>query len=243
MDFNYYTMFHSIGILVGFIISFIAAQKLNFPLLNLFAILFILTILIGIGGKIGGILFYNGNFDSLIKLKSETTIFGSFILFFIFNIILKYLLFKNDSFQFKNILVIEVIYILTIQFFGKLSCHFVGCCYGIPCSYWFCIKPKPLSYYYNKDVLIFPIQLIEAMFYLFLLLMLIFVFFKQLKYRVFIPAFYFFIYSIIRFISEYYRGDYPIIICSLKMGQLLSLLLFIFSLIWLLNAYIASRKY
>ncbi len=228
-----YNLLHAAGILFGFLIVYFISKKENLPFDKIFLLLFFLTIFMGLGGKIGGFLFYGDSLRNLFRTKGETTIFGSFLFFLFFNLFLFSVVLRKGSLRSELILPLEVIYLSTIHFLGKLGCHFAGCCYGVPCYYWFCIEPKPNSIYFHTGIKIFPIQLVESIFLFALWGLLLFLFLKQYRYRTLLPPLYFFLYSVIRFIAEFFRGDYPPVFFSFKIGQILSIILFIISLIWL----------
>lgn len=83
--------------------------------------------------------------------------------------------------------------------FGRLGCFFAGCCYG---------KVIESGFYHlqgEEDISRIPIQLIESggVFFIFCIIIVF------QKYRKDIPVLfvYLFLYSILRFILEFYRGD------------------------------------
>lgn len=88
--------------------------------------------------------------------------------------------------------------------FGRIGCFLSGCCYGVESKIGF-------IYHYSPDELAngvrrFPIQLVEAAFNL-MLFLLIYHLLKKQKYKGKLILLYLLIYSIIRFILEFFRGD------------------------------------
>lgn len=89
---------------------------------------------------------------------------------------------------------------------GRIGCFFAGCCYGIEYD-------GPLSYTYTHNIgntplntPLLPIQLIEAVLLLGMFILFICLSFKA-KGNGLITSLYLILYSIIRFILEFFRGD------------------------------------
>jgi phosphatidylglycerol:prolipoprotein diacylglycerol transferase len=92
------------------------------------------------------------------------------------------------------------------HFFGRLGCFCAGCCYGIP-------FPTPVGVYFSEDSLaphdvpLLPTQLIEAVFNLFLFLIILRLS-KKTKRRYTLYSVYAFSYGIFRFLIEFLRYDH-----------------------------------
>lgn len=85
--------------------------------------------------------------------------------------------------------------------FGRIGCYLAGCCYGRPYSGTFGLKTV-------QDGVIctlFPIQLLESMLNIIIFLILILFLRKFSGYA--ILSSYLFMYSIVRFTLEFFRGD------------------------------------
>ena len=86
--------------------------------------------------------------------------------------------------------------------FGRIGCFFGGCCYGIPYS-GFCSVTFPLVGVYEP---VLPIQLIEAGLNIIIFFLLTFM--RKNKRNGFTTLYlYIILYSVIRFVLEFYRGD------------------------------------
>ena len=134
------------------------------------------------------------------------------------------------------------IYAVLIPFchaFGRIGCYLAGCCYGKPYSGFLAIPSENVAFGKPEDISYFPIQLVEAVF---LFAISAFIYFFTSKYQQSRMAnsaaknanpffIYLFLYSLIRFILEFFRGDSVrgILSCGLSISQAVSLILFILS--------------
>ncbi len=89
--------------------------------------------------------------------------------------------------------------------FGRVGCFFGGCCYGIEHK-----SPISIVYYESAgntplNTPLLPIQLIEAAALLLIFFVMMALFLKD-EFR-FLPALYLLIYSTVRFVLEFFRGD------------------------------------
>lgn len=114
--------------------------------------------------------------------------------------------------------------------FGRIGCLFAGCCYGQQYNGLFAVH----SAFVESSILLFPIQVVEAMLNLILFMILV-IYAKKHQDGVIILSLYLLLYSIIRFILEFFRGD---IVRGLYQGlstsQWISCLLLVSSvLLWL----------
>ncbi|MDH4163154.1 MAG: prolipoprotein diacylglyceryl transferase [Nitrospirota bacterium] len=97
-------------------------------------------------------------------------------------------------------------YIALGHMFGRFGCFFAGCCYGAPCASSVCITfadPRSLA---PLGVPVYPTQLFEAggEFMNFILLLMLY---RHKKFDGQIFWFYPALYSILRFMVEFFRGD------------------------------------
>jgi phosphatidylglycerol:prolipoprotein diacylglycerol transferase len=90
--------------------------------------------------------------------------------------------------------------------FGRLGCFFAGCCHGSHCQGPFCITFTDVHSLAPLNIPLFPTQLMESAgeFITFGLLMLLFRY-KRFDGQIF--GLYLVLYSILRFIIEFFRGD------------------------------------
>ena len=125
--------------------------------------------------------------------------------------------------------------------FGRIGCFLGGCCYGIESEFGFTVHGNELLPSVN-DVQRFPVQLLEAALNLMLFFALAY-FLKKgvLKGRLF--AVYLLSYSVIRFFDEFLRGDtYRGFLFGLSTSQIISIILFVCSLVCLVVKYKKSRQ-
>ena len=87
------------------------------------------------------------------------------------------------------------------QGIGRIGCFLGGCCYGKACSWGVTYPPGSFPYERIGCVRVFPIQLFEAV-----LLACLFIICLKSSYRI-RAVVYLFGVAIIRFVSEFFRGD------------------------------------
>ncbi|MBT3178906.1 MAG: prolipoprotein diacylglyceryl transferase [Desulfobacula sp.] len=119
---------------------------------------------------------------------------------------------------------------------GRLGCFFAGCCYGKICDLPFAIKftnPESLA---PLDVYLHPTQIYSVLsnFILFFILMGIQ---KKKKFNGMVFLTYIMLYSLFRFIIEFFRGDFRgnFIFDSISMSQGIGLMVFFIALIILIK--------
>ncbi|MCR5785449.1 MAG: prolipoprotein diacylglyceryl transferase [Eubacterium sp.] len=91
------------------------------------------------------------------------------------------------------------------QGFGRIGCFLAGCCYGRECSGPFCVTFHTSNYAPN-DVPLVPTQLISSAcdFILFFILIILA---SKVKKKGLVAGVYLLLYSIGRFVLEFFRGD------------------------------------
>ncbi len=93
--------------------------------------------------------------------------------------------------------------------FGRFGCHTVGCCYGVPVR-GHIGKMYTDSLFAPNNVLLFPVQLTESLCDLVIFGVLTFLIIKTPGEKMKesnLPEIYLIMYSVVRFILEFYRGD------------------------------------
>ncbi len=113
--------------------------------------------------------------------------------------------------------------------FGRIGCHFAGCCYGIEYS-----GPISITYTYSSTahtpigVGLFPVQLFEAalLFLIFALLLTVHLKFPRKRGREI--SIYALCYAAIRFILEFLRGDTERGVILLSTSQWISIAIIVF---------------
>ncbi len=140
------------------------------------------------------------------------------------------------------------IYAVLIPFchaFGRIGCYLAGCCYGKPYRGFLAIPSEKVAFGRPEDISYFPIQLAEAV-SLFAISAFIYFFTSKSRQRrqansaakIINPFFiYLFLYSLIRFVLEFFRGDSVrgIFSCGLSISQVISLVLFTLSSFYILS--------
>ncbi len=113
--------------------------------------------------------------------------------------------------------------------FGRIGCFLGGCCYGVESSFGFVYSHSLIEQ--ANGVRRFPVQLLEASLNLILFFFLLYLLKKnRLKGR--LLYLYLLIYSAMRFVIEFWRGDsYRGFILGLSTSQFIGIFLFVFALI------------
>lgn len=107
--------------------------------------------------------------------------------------------------------------------FGRLGCFLSGCCFGIESKIGFVYHHSPIEI--ANGVRRFPIQLVEATFNLCLFLFLNYLFQKK-KAEGNLLSIYLVLYAVVRFVIEFFRGDfYRGFLFNLSTSQIISLLI------------------
>jgi len=115
--------------------------------------------------------------------------------------------------------------------FGRLGCFFFGCCYGRPTDSSIGVLFPPDSPAGYLGVKVIPTQLIASGF-LFILFFALWAFRRRKRFNGQIAIVYLFVYSIFRFIIEFFRGDYRGMVLSLSTSQFISLILIVASILF-----------
>lgn len=96
--------------------------------------------------------------------------------------------------------------------FGRIGCFAAGCCYGSACELpWGAIYGNPYAHDLTGiplNVALHPVQLYEAVLN-FLNFVILYLVLKKKSFHGQVFSLYIINYSIIRFITEYFRGDHP----------------------------------
>ena len=126
------------------------------------------------------------------------------------------------------------------HFFGRIGCFLSGCCYGIESKIGFTYKHSLVESANNINR--FPIQLVEV-FYNLLIFVILTVLYKKNKFKGKLVYLYLFIYSIGRFIFEFFRGDlYRGFILGLSTSQFISIIIFVIAVYILLRREVQDGK-
>ena len=118
------------------------------------------------------------------------------------------------------------------QFFGRLGCLSAGCCYGKPCNLPWAITFKDPNSLAPKNIPLHPTEIYHGLANLAIFFFL-FYFYKSGKRKFYgeIAILYGILYSLGRFIIEFFRGDYRGHILIFSIPQFISLIILILSII------------
>lgn len=210
-----------------------------------------------IGVFLGGHLLYGiTNINLIIKVITNFNKIGSFtdflsILMTIFGgsvyyggliggLLIGFIYMKKKKLPIDEFSDIIAPFIPLFHMFGRIGCFLVGCCYGIESKIGFVYHHSavPLA----DGVVRFPIQLVEAFYNLILFIILKNLFDKE-KFKGKLLYIYLLLYSVGRFILEFFRGDmYRGFVLGLSTSQFISILIFILALTILIIKYVKAPK-
>ena len=164
------------------------------------------------GNYFGGMVFYGGLIGGLIALVISNKVSQKY--------------FRGDV-MFDAVAVAIPLF----HTFGRIGCFLGGCCYGIASDIGFTVHGNTL-YPALNDVNRLPVQLIESGLNLILFFVLLVLYTKK-KFQHRLLIVYFYIYPVIRFIDEFFRGDeIRGFFMGLSTSQIISILLFIYALVF-----------
>lgn len=149
--------------------------------------------------------------------------YGGFILAILFVILYSHNK-KIPVLKFADILVPAI---ALGHFFGRIGCFFAGCCFGKACDLpWSVVFNNPDSLAV-KGVPLHPVQLYES-FANFILFIVLHIFNKKQHNAGMTFAFYLIGYALIRFVIEFFRGDFRgDYIIGLSISQVISAIIFL----------------
>jgi len=248
-----YALMSVIGVLVVGFLACRKCKKYNIDDNDMIIMLLIAAIGVIIGGhllygitNINKLILVFNNLDKIDSFKvffgCMSEIFGGQVFYggLIGGIISAYLYLKITKKDIITFIYIITPYIPLFHMFGRIGCFLGGCCYGIEMHPGITFHNSPLES--ANDVSRLPIQLIEAGCNFILFLVLLKLQNKGKAKDILLPI-YLLSYSIIRFIDEFFRGDdYRGFIGSLSTSQIISILLFIFSIILIMVIKRKSNK-
>ena len=223
-----------IGIFIGAIVAIFYFSKF-FKISKqdvLFCILYA-VIGVGLGAKL---LYILTNIPFLIENYNNLDLFQTFLQMlkggFVFyggllgGILGVFIYAKQFKISFKELLLILLPVVPLIHAIGRIGCLCAGCCYGMEYSGFGSITfhNSPLA---PNNVPLFPMQIVESICN-FIIFIIIFITYKNFLGTYKTLALYLILYSIVRFILEFFRGDLIRgIYFSLSTSQWISIILFI----------------
>lgn len=196
-----YAIMASVGLFVMMLILYFRCQDLSFR--EFLLMILFMTGGVGIGSKLLFILTKIPNIiDNFSILKTINLIVESGFVFYggLFGAMGGLWIFsKIFKKKFKRLLDLNSIGFAAFHVCGRVGCFLAGCCYGIEADWGFSMAHSP-------EVLRIPVQLIEGMCLIAIMLIIIVAekFTCDLKYSFYL---YIGLYASCRFIIEFYRGD------------------------------------
>lgn len=234
-----YGLFVALGVLLGIHIAVRLAMMEGFEREKIENALYSLLFFLVVGGIIGGRIFYvvvyrhefSGDILEIFKvwqggLVSYGGLLGAFAGFFLWYK-------KSKIFPWKKVVDWLAPSLAFGHALGRLGCFFAGCCYGLPTD-------RPWGIVFSDSQTLAPIgfplhptQLYEFVFLTFLGLFLWWRFIKLKRMSIVkidgvIFADYLILYSVGRFLIEFFRGDDPRVL-GMTPGQMMSILVLIAS--------------
>lgn len=192
---------------------------------------------VGIGGKL---LYIITNIPFLLENYNNLDLYNTFLQMlrggFVFyggligGILGIFIYSKQFKISFKSLILILAPVIPLVHAIGRIGCLCAGCCYGMEYSGFGAITFHN-SFIAPNEVQLFPMQIVESICNLVIFFVLL------LTYKRFLGTYktiglYLILYSIIRFILEFFRGDLIRgIYFSLSTSQWISIILFILGIV------------
>ncbi|MBQ3552087.1 MAG: prolipoprotein diacylglyceryl transferase [Clostridia bacterium] len=216
-----YGLCAAIGMVAAFIVLMLTSKYRNLKSDSLFY----MSLICLLGGFLGAKLLYIiVELDTFIKDPSQLlyAITGGFVFYggLIGGIITGIIACRIKKFNTLDVADTVAAPLVLGQAFGRIGCYFAGCCYG-------CIvdKSHPLAMCDIHGFYRMPVQLMEAG-ALFIMTIVLIVVLKKVKRSGFTAGLYLVLYSVWRFIIEFFRADDRGNVGALSTSQLISLVLF-----------------
>lgn len=200
----------------------------------------------GIGGKILYLItcipFLVENYANLNFLETMLQLFkGGFVFYggLIGGILGIYIYAKQFKIEFKELILVIIPVVPLVHAFGRIGCLFAGCCYGIE-YHGFGSVTFHNTMFAPNNIPLFPVQIVEAISNLIIFGILMITYKKyQGTYKTL--TLYCILYSILRFILEFFRGDAARgVILNLSTSQWISIFIFIIAIS--INIYYSRKR-
>ncbi len=235
-----YGLMMAIGMVMGIITATYLAKKSNINPDEIFNLAFVIIVFSILGARLFYIIenidYYARHPLEIILLNKGGLVFygglaGGFLSGYVY--------IKKNKLPLLKIADIFFTALPLGQAFGRIGCFLNGCCYGKPtgASWGVVFPPNSIPFNHYKDfILIHPVQLYNstANFIIFLIL---FTIYDEKKYDGSIACFYGILYSISRFMTEFYRGDEGRML-GLTIAQWISIMVFAISSAILLKMFL-----
>ncbi len=210
-----YGLMMAIGVAAGLLFIYVQAKKAGLDAPRLLDASFYTIIVSLLGAKLilflGNISYYVSSPKELFNLARSGGVFQGGLAF---GVIFAFLYFWKKKIPTWPAADIVGAALALGHGFGRIGCFSAGCCYGSACSAslpWAVTFKSAYAHSLTGIPLntpLYPVQLFEAALN-FLNFAILFIILKKKKFDGQVFSFYIINYSIIRFITEYFRGDHP----------------------------------
>ncbi|MCQ9208358.1 MAG: prolipoprotein diacylglyceryl transferase [Omnitrophica bacterium] len=232
----------ALGFIVGTYLASLEAQRVGLPAKKIIDLSLYLAISGILGARLLYVLqnlaFYISNPGEIFMLhKGGLSFYGGFILATICAIVFL----KKEQLSVPKVLDLIAPYLALAQSIGRIGCLLNGCCYGQPTDFGFCI------YFPGEGIARHPTQIYSSL----SLLVIFFILRNRQTRRGRGPYFsgqiflwYCLLYSLMRFFMEFLRGDNLRIFANLSLHQLISMVIFVISgvFLWKKKRDLSSRS-
>jgi phosphatidylglycerol:prolipoprotein diacylglycerol transferase len=237
-----YGLLISIGIIMAYALTTVRAKHAKIDDSIIVSLLFWIVV----GGFLGAKLFYifvqlkEGitDFKILFDMRNGLVVYGGVI----GGLIAIYIFCRIKRFELIFYLDLIAPAVALAQGFGRIGCFLAGCCYGMESN-------SPISVIFPENsaapsgIKLFPIQLFFSGFDFALFFILIMVD-RNNRYKGKVSSLYLVIYSLGRFVLEFFRGDIERgNIGILSTSQFISIFIFISGIIFLLQSLKHKKSY
>ena len=235
LDIALYGVVVAIGMLAGVLLACKTCKHRNIKTDDIFVLALYCLPLAVIGARLYYVIFSGYSYTFVEIWQGGLAIYGGVIGGAV-GVVLYCLIHKKNFFDIADIAVVSLI---LGQAIGRIACYFGDCCYGVeitnPTLQWF-----PLGTFVNGawhySTFFYESFCNFGIFVLLLLLLL-----KKVKTRGVMLCLYLICYGAVRCVIETFRGD-SLYIGSLKVSQLLSLLLMVAGIVLLVVIYTKKRR-
>ncbi|MDD8019724.1 MAG: prolipoprotein diacylglyceryl transferase [Acidobacteriota bacterium] len=207
-----YGFFMALGVAAAIWFVYVQGKKAGFDPNKLMDAAFWIILVSLIGAKLvllfGRFSFYVNNPSELVGLARSGGVFQGGLTF---GVIFAIFYFRKKRIPLWPVADLIAPAIALGHGFGRLGCFSAGCCYGRECSLpWGTVFKNEYAHELTGIPLntpLHPVQLYEAVLN-FLNFIVLFIIFKKKKFSGQVFSFYIINYSVIRFLTEYFRGDH-----------------------------------
>lgn len=210
-----YGLFLLMGIICGMIVSYKNAKFLKIDKIQKIALIIYIFLGTIYGGKYFTYFTHLSEYEKFDFMKlgfsSYGEVIGILILLFIYS--------KQYKVKYKELIQVIIPGISLMYSFGKIGCFLAGCCHGIVYSGLFSITYR-YSIIAPNGVGLFPVQLIEAILFMIIFIVLEFLFIKaKTNYLIGLS---FIVCGFTKFILDYFRISHSDVLLSIN--QIVSLI-------------------